>query len=97
MKYEMKNGWTKDIDKEIVFKFSEGYKDFLTKCKTERESVAEAVSLAEKCGFKPLDAFDTLKEGDKVYAVNKLRSIMLELREKHTKYLEDKKKKRKKA
>ncbi len=77
MKYELKNGWTKDIDKEIVFKFSEGYKDFLTQCKTERESVRETVRLAEECGFKPLESFDTLKEGDKVYAVNKLRSVML--------------------
>ena len=77
MKYELKNGWTKDIDKEIVFKFSEGYKDFLTQCKTEREAVSEAVRLAEECGFKPLESFDTLKEGDKVYAVNKLRSVML--------------------
>jgi len=77
MKYELKNGWTKDVDKEIVFKFSEGYKDFLTQCKTERESVTETVRLAEECGFKPLESFDTLKEGDKVYAVNKLRSVML--------------------
>ena len=77
MKYELKNGWTKDIDKDIVFKFSEGYKDFLTQCKTERESVSETVRLAEECGFKPLESFDTLKEGDKVYAVNKLRSVML--------------------
>ena len=77
MKYELKNGWTKDIDKEIVFKFSEGYKDFLTQCKTERESVRETVRLAEECGFKPLESFDTLKEGDKVYVVNKLRSVML--------------------
>jgi len=77
MKYELKNGWTKDIDKEIVFKFSEGYKDFLTTCKTEREAVKETVRLAEECGFKPLESFDTLKEGDKVYVVNKLRSIML--------------------
>ncbi len=77
MKYELKNGWTKDIDKEIVFKFSEGYKDFLTQCKTEREAVSETVRLAEECGFKPLESFDTLKEGDKVYVVNKLRSVML--------------------
>ncbi len=77
MKYELKNGWTKDIDKDIVFKFSEGYKDFLTQCKTERESVSETVRLAEECGFKPLDSFDTLKEGDKVYIVNKLRSVLL--------------------
>lgn len=77
MKYELENGWTKDIDKEIVFKFSEGYKDFLTQCKTEREAVSETVRLAEECGFKPLESFDTLKEGDKVYVVNKLRSVML--------------------
>ena len=77
MKYELKNGWTKDIDKEIVFKFSEGYKDFLTQCKTERECVKEAIRLAQDCGFKPLESFDSLKEGDKVYAVNKLRGVFL--------------------
>ena len=48
MKYELQNGWKTEIDKEIVFKFSEGYKDFLTQCKTERESVSEAVRLAKK-------------------------------------------------
>ena len=77
MKYELKNGWTTDVDKEIIFKFSEGYKDFLTACKTERESVKEAVRLAEECGFRPLDSYETLKEGDKVYAINKLRGIIL--------------------
>lgn len=77
MKYELKNGWNTDVDKEIVFKFSEGYKDFLTKCKTERESVSETVRIAEECGFRPIESFDTLREGDKVYAVNKLRSVML--------------------
>lgn len=77
MKYELKNGWSTEIDKEIVFKFSQGYKEFLTKCKTERESVDEAVRFAEECGFKPLESFTSLKEGDKVYAVNKLRSVIL--------------------
>ena len=77
MKYELKNGWSTDIDKDLVFKFSEGYKDFLTKCKTERESVDEAIRFAEECGFKSLDSFKTLKEGDKIYAVNKLRSVVL--------------------
>lgn len=77
MKYELKNGWNTDIDKEIVFKFSEGYKDFLTQCKTERESVDEAVRLAQECGFVPIESLSELREGDKVYAVNKLRSVML--------------------
>lgn len=77
MKYEPKNGWTTDVDKEIIFKFSEGYKSFLNEARTERESVSEAVRLAEMCGFKPLGEFSSLKEGDKVYAINKLRGIIL--------------------
>ena len=77
MKYELKNSWTKDIDKDIVFKFSEGYKDFLNAARTERESVNEAIRLAELCGFKPLESFSSLKEGDKVYTVNKLKGILL--------------------
>ena len=54
---------TSSTPEEIVFKFSEGYKDFLSQCKTERESVREAVRLAEECGFKPLESFSSLKEG----------------------------------
>jgi len=77
MKYELKNGWNTNIDKEIVFKFAEGYKDFLNVSKTERESVTEAVRLAELCGFKPLESFTALKEGDKVYAVNKLKGLIV--------------------
>ena len=75
MKYELKNGWTTEIDKDVVFKFAEGYKDFLNVCKTERESIKEAVRLLEDCGFKELDSFSTLKEGDKVYKVNKGKSL----------------------
>ena len=76
MKYELKNGWTKDIDKDVVFNFAEGYKDFLNVCKTERESIKEAVRLLEECGFKEIDTFDTLKEGDKVYKINKGKSLL---------------------
>ncbi len=76
MKYELKNGWTKDIDKEIVFKFAEGYKDFLNNAKTERESIAEAVKLLEDCGFREISNYDALKEGDKVYTVNKQKALI---------------------
>ena len=76
MKYELKNGWTKEVDKEIIFKFAEGYKDFLNVCKTERESVKEAVRLLENCGFRELDTFEALKEGDKVYKINKGKSLL---------------------
>ena len=77
MKYELKNGWTTEIEKDIVFKFAEGYKDFLDIAKTEREAIREAVRLAEACGFKPLESFTSLKEGDKVYAINKLKGLIL--------------------
>ncbi len=77
MKYELKNGWTTEIDKDIVFKFAEGYKDFLDTAKTEREAIREAVRLAEDCGFQPLESFTSLKEGDKVYAINKLKGLIL--------------------
>lgn len=47
--------------------YCDAYKAFLGASKTEREAVAVAVAEAEKHGFKPLNAGDTLKPGDKVY------------------------------
>ena len=61
MKYELKNGWTTDTDKDVVFKFAEGYKDFLNVCKTERETISEAVRLLEDCGFNEIDTFAEIK------------------------------------
>ncbi|MCR5176592.1 MAG: aminopeptidase [Anaerovibrio sp.] len=59
-------------EKKTLHKINEGYKDFLSKCKTERESVAEAVKLAEKAGYKNLETVirsgKPLSVGDKVYA-----------------------------
>ena len=88
MKYENKNGWTKDIDKDIVFKFSEGYKDFLNECKTEREAIKTAVRLLEECGFKdklpPILDFNILarikRDCDDIYYVEKeVESILTEI------------------
>ena len=79
MKYEVKNGW-KDADealKTAVYDFAKGYIDFLNSAKTERESVDEAVRLAGLAGFKPLEEAESLKAGDKVYAVNKNKGIAL--------------------
>ena len=70
-----KNAWNKYESKEEIFAFAEGYKDFISKGKTEREVVKLAIALAEEKGFKPLDSFKTLKKGDKVYAVNKNKNI----------------------
>ncbi len=76
-----KNSWKKyqeqDHGVEDVFAFNELYKDFITKGKTERACVKEALSLAKQAGFKSLDEYDQLKTGDKVYVVNKEKNIAL--------------------
>lgn len=74
-----KNGWEEasETEKKAILKFCDGYIKFLNTCKTEREVVKEAISLAEKKGFKPLDKFKTLKAGDKVYFINRDKNIFL--------------------
>lgn len=77
------NAWKKYNEKEIkeVMDFSEGYKDFLTKGKTERACVQLALAMAKEKGFCDLDeiikAGQPLKAGDKVYALNMNKNIAL--------------------
>ena len=51
MNYKKENGWNCIDSREAVFDFSEGYKKFLDKAKTEREFVTEGIKLVEKNGF----------------------------------------------
>lgn len=61
--------------------FCAGYKDFLSKNKTERECVKFAIREAEKYGFRNLsdlmDEGKKLRAGDKVYAVNMDKAVVL--------------------
>jgi aspartyl aminopeptidase len=57
-------------------KFCEGYKKFLDECKTERECVAYALRELKKAGYKEFDAKKKYKAGDKVYSVNRGKSIV---------------------
>lgn len=72
-----KCAWKKysSSDLEQVFKFNEEYKDYITKGKTERLCVDEAVKISEEHGFKPLSSYDKLNPGDKVYVTNKGKNI----------------------
>ena len=54
-----------------------GYADYLNAAKTEREAVSEAIRLAEAQGFVPFDRTRPLKPGDKVYANNRGKSLLL--------------------
>ena len=80
---ERKNAWEKYDKKGLkkVMDFAEGYRKFISDCKTERESVDEIVRMAEADGFKNLDAIikkgTKLKAGDKVYANNMGKTLAL--------------------
>lgn len=73
----MNEAWSKVNDKKIIFSFSDGYIDFLNKCKTERACVSYAAHLAEEHGFKNIDGIAALKKGDKVYKINRGKNIIL--------------------
>ena len=80
---ETKNIWSKYTEQEErdLVQVNEEYKDFLNRGKTERECIVRAVAMAEEKGYRSLEsviaAGETLKAGDKVYAVNMKKSIAL--------------------
>ena len=73
------NGWEKlEVrEKENIFNFAKGYMSFLNKAKTEREFVTEAVNVARQNGYKDLLEYENLQAGDKVYFVNREKSMYL--------------------
>lgn len=74
-----KNGYDclpKEEDDNILA-YCEGYKRFLNEGKTERSCVDYAVSLANNNGFRPYRRGDKVQPGDKLYRVNRGKSIML--------------------
>ena len=59
-----KNAWLKFDEKGRldIFNFCEGYKNYMSVCKTERESVLEAIRLAAEKGYKDLNL--VIKNGE---------------------------------
>ena len=61
--------------------FCEGYKSFMSVCKTERECTDEFIRMAEEAGYKDLDKCikegTRLVPGDKVYAGNRGKMLMM--------------------
>lgn len=80
---ERKNAWKDYTKKELkeIDKLCREYRMFLDQGKTERECVRQAVTMAEKEGYRDLndvlEAGGFLKSGDKVYAVNMKKSVVL--------------------
>ena len=80
---EHKSAWGKYSKKELdkVFAFAKDYKEFLSNNKTERECCDYFTEEAEKNGYVNLNALVSsgkkIKAGDKVYAVNMNKEIVL--------------------
>ena len=75
---KQENVYTRDPQlREPAFAYCEGYKAFLNAAKTEREAVEWAVREAEANGFVPYDPTGSCKPGDRVYRVNRGKSVML--------------------
>lgn len=67
-----KNAWLKysDEQKKDVFAFAEGYRRFISECKTERECADEVICQAKKNGY--IDLKDAIAEGTKLCAGSKV-------------------------
>lgn len=74
-----KNGWESTSEEEgrKIFRYCDGYINFLSKSKTEREIVKNAKQMARERGFKSIDEYESLKPGDKVYYVNRDKNLFL--------------------
>ncbi len=70
-----KNAWLKYDDKKQVMDFAEGYKSFISTAKSERLAVIETEKLLKTNGFKNVDDVKALKEGDRVYFINKKKNV----------------------
>ncbi|MDR1117381.1 MAG: aminopeptidase [Oscillospiraceae bacterium] len=64
------------VDISAADNFNEQYKRFINIAKTERDAVREAVRLAEAEGFRPFSRGDKLSRGDKIYRINRGKSIV---------------------
>ena len=72
-------GWKclKEGQKEEIYKISNGYMEFLNRSKIEREFIKNAKKLADENGFTDIINKQNLVPGDKVYFINRGKSMYL--------------------
>ncbi len=73
------NGWFKISDelRQEIMNYSQRYMEFLNNSKTEREIVKSSVKIAQEHGFRDINEVEYLNPGDRVYYVNKEKSMYL--------------------
>ena len=62
---------------KLMFDYCEGYKNYLDRAKTERESTKEAILLAEKFGYTEYKLGEKLMPGDKKYLNQHGKALVL--------------------
>ena len=74
-----KDAWNTlgEEQKNEMFNFCEKYINFMNIAKTEREVIKEARKIATENGFRDIMEFETLNPGDKVFFVNREKSMYL--------------------
>ena len=72
-------GWNGLLEnqKEEIFRFCDKYMRFLNQAKIEREFVEKAKELADSNGFVDINSLSELHPGDKVYFINRDKSMYL--------------------
>ena len=71
------NGWKGVKDKTEILNYANGYINFMNISKTEREIIKESKKIAESNGFKNINKCDSIKPGDKIYYINREKSMYL--------------------
>ena len=71
------NGWNTTEDKESIFNYAKGYINFMNQSKTEREIIKSSKHIADSNGFKNIKEVESLSTGDKVYYINREKSMYL--------------------
>lgn len=74
-----RNGWEDlgEDKKNEIYSYCNSYMQFLDNGKTEREIIKESKAIADSNGFKNIEDVDTLKSGDKIYYINRGKSMYL--------------------
>jgi len=74
-----RSGWetATEAEKEDIFKFNDEYIHYLNQCKTERETIKFSKEILEKNGFTDIRDNQSLVPGDKVYYINRDKSMYI--------------------
>ena len=71
------NGWKSVKNTDEIFNYANTYMDFMNKSKTEREIIKSSKQIVDNKGFKDINDVENLKPGDRVYYINRDKSMYL--------------------